>query len=252
MGPPPGGRPGGRNQTGVLIIAAVLALLVYEITKAHRISSTQVIFFLVLIPSVILHEVSHGVMALAFGDDTAKRAGRLTLNPIRHIDPIGTIVLPVIMVLTVHSAFGYAKPVPVNVRRLRHPRNDAVLVGLVGPAVNIALAVGSAAALRYLAPAGAVPPPEFVANGYVPSQTLWQVVFMLGFANMILAAFNLIPIPPLDGSAVVERLLPRSWWPTYLSVRMYAMPVLILIVLLIPSVTNHAETWGLEAWSHFL
>jgi len=250
MGPPgqPGSRrPGGRSPTGVVIIAVVVALLVYEIGRAHSISREEVIFFLVLIPSIILHEVSHGAVALLLGDDTAKRAGRLTLNPLRHIDPIGTIVLPVIMVLTVGSAFGYAKPVPVNVRRLRHPRNDAVLVGLVGPFVNIVLAVAAAAALRLLAPIGTIPPP-----GFVPASTGWDVVYMLGFANMILAAFNLIPIPPLDGSAVVERLLPRSWWPGYLQLRQYAMPVLILVILLIPSVRNGAGAWGLRAWSHLL
>jgi len=151
------------------------------------------------------------------------------------------------MVLTVGSAFGYAKPVPVNVRRLRHPRDGAVLVGLVGPAVNIALAVLAAAALRLIAPAGTIPPP-----GFVPANTGWDIVYMLGFANMILAAFNLIPIPPLDGSAVVERLLPRSWWPRYLVLRQYAMPVLILVILLIPSVRNGAGEWGLRAWSHLL
>ena len=82
----------------------------------------DIVFFAVLIPSVILHEVSHGWVALAFGDDTAKRAGRLTLNPIAHVDPFGTIILPLILVLTTHSAFGYAKPVPVNPRQLHNPR----------------------------------------------------------------------------------------------------------------------------------
>lgn len=250
MGPPGAprsGRAGGLSPTAILVIAVVGALLVYEIGRAHTISREEVIFFLVLVPSIILHEVSHGAMALLLGDDTAQRAGRLTLNPIRHVDPVGTIILPVLMVLSVGTAFGYAKPVPVNVRRLRNPRNGAVLVGLVGPAVNIVLAVAAAAALRLIAPVGTIPPP-----GFVPASTGWDIVYMLGFANMILAAFNLLPIPPLDGSAVVERLLPKSWWPGYLRLRQFAMPVLILIVLLIPSVRTGAANWGFRAWSHLL
>src|SRR3989449_11424100 len=100
-------------------------------------SETTVILVLSLIPSVILHEVSHGVVALWFGDDTAKRAGRLTLNPVAHIDPFGTIILPLILILTTGAGFGYAKPVPVNPRNLRNPRDQSVLVSLAGPAVNI-------------------------------------------------------------------------------------------------------------------
>src|SRR5687767_1414831 len=112
-------------------------------------SRDQIIFFAVLVPSVILHEISHGAVALVFGDDTAHKAGRLSLNPIRHIDPFGTIILPAMMVLTTGSAFGYAKPVPVNVRRLRNPRNHGLLVSLVGPAVNIVIALLAAAVLRF-------------------------------------------------------------------------------------------------------
>ena len=102
----------------------------------------------VLVPSVILHEVSHGVVANHFGDDTAKRAGRLTLNPLAHIDPFGTVILPIILSLSGFGAFGYAKPVPVTVSRLRNPRQHSLYVSLVGPAVNIALALAAAVALR--------------------------------------------------------------------------------------------------------
>ena len=109
--------------------------------RTHKFSSFEVLFYVSLVPSVILHEVSHGAVALAFGDDTAKRAGRLTLNPIKHIDPFGTIILPILLLLSSGAAFMYAKPVPVNVSRLRNSRNSSVAVSLVGPAVNIALAV---------------------------------------------------------------------------------------------------------------
>src|SRR3954468_17873323 len=155
-----------------------------------NIGRADIIFFAVLIPSVILHEISHGWVAFAFGDDTAKREGRLTLNPIAHIDPFGTIILPALLIATSHGAFGYAKPVPVNPRNLRDPRNQSVLVSLAGPAVNIVLAVLAAVVLRVI--------------GLVSTDLFHQIVFTVGWANVILAAFNLIPLPPLDGSAVIE------------------------------------------------
>ena len=186
----------------------------------------DIIFFAVLIPSVILHEISHGWVALAFGDDTAKRAGRLTLNPVAHVDPFGTIILPAILIVTTHSAFGYAKPVPVNPRQLHNPRQQSLLVSLAGPAVNIILAVGAALVINRIGF------PESFEHGPL----LKPVIFELGYANVILAAFNLIPIPPLDGSAIIERFLPRAWWPRYLTLRQYSMGLLLILVLLLPRV----------------
>jgi Zn-dependent protease len=191
-----------------------------------HLSRFDLIFFAVLIPSVILHEVSHGWVALMFGDDTAKRAGRLTLNPIAHVDPFGTIILPAILILTTHSAFGYAKPVPVNPRQLHNPRQQSLLVSLAGPAVNIVLAIAAALVLSRIG----------LPHGFDRGPLLKQVVFELGYANVILAAFNLIPIPPLDGSAVIERFLPRAWWPRYLQLRQYSMGILLLLVFLLPRV----------------
>ena len=203
-----------------------------------QIARADIIFFAVLIPSVILHEVSHGWVALMFGDDTAKRAGRLTLNPVAHVDPFGTIILPAILVLTTHSAFGYAKPVPVNVRQLRDPRNQGVLVSLAGPAVNIVIAVGAALVLRRIGLAG--------------TDLVREVVFTAGYANAILAAFNLIPIPPLDGSAVIERLLPREWWPRYLQFRQYSFGILLLLVLLWRDGLTKFFVWVFHVWAHLL
>src|SRR3954447_27007803 len=108
----------------------------------------HIVFFAMLFPSIILHEVSHGYVANLFGDDTAKRAGRLTLNPIAHIDPFGTVLLPLLLSLSGVGAFGYAKPVPVNVRKLRDPRQHSLYVSLAGPATNIAIAVVAAILLR--------------------------------------------------------------------------------------------------------
>jgi len=224
-----------RNQRIVVVVLA--ALFVYVIVARGVISADALLFFAVLIPSVILHEVTHGAVALLFGDDTAKRAGRLTLNLIAHVDPLGTIILPAILILPAGMAFGYAKPVPVNPRRMRSPRNHGLLVALAGPFTNILIALAAGLVLV------AVNPPQLalvrylISHGHIPSDLgnagwspLARVVFELGFANVILAAFNLIPIPPLDGSAVVERLLPRRAWPGYLRLRQYAMPLLLILV----------------------
>jgi Zn-dependent protease len=200
----------------------------------------------VLVPSVILHEVSHGVVANHFGDDTAKRAGRLTLNPLAHIDPFGTILLPVLLSLSGFGAFGYAKPVPVDVRRLRDPRQHSLYVSLVGPAVNVAIAVAAALVLRtsfVVDIAGS----RLLEGGRVP-----ELLVTLGVVNVILAAFNLLPVPPLDGSAVVERLLPARWWPTWLRLRQYSMGVLILVVLLVPGLLDRVFTPALDLWALLL
>lgn len=192
----------------------------------------------VLVPSVILHEVAHGVAALRFGDDTAQRAGRLTLNPIAHIDPFGTVVLPLILTIFTGAAFGYAKPVPVNPSRMRRPRDHGLLVSLAGPATNIVLALLAALALRLLAP--------------TTSQTVADLVLRFGAINVILAAFNLLPIPPLDGSALVERVLPRRMLPRWHQIRQYSMAVLLLVVLLLPSVLNRVFSAAFNLWGRLL
>ena len=210
----------------VLAGGAVAVAIVYELVKSHRVSREEIIFFAVLVPSIILHEVSHGAVANLCGDDTAKRAGRLTLNPLKHVDPIGTVLLPILLIATTHSAFGWAKPVPVSINRLRHPRNQAVLVGLAGPAVNIVLALIGGLALHLLTHGGATLTPDLDTwpLGY-------EVLYVFGYANIIIAAFNLIPIPPLDGSAVVERLLPASALPGYYRVRSLFLILVLFLVL---------------------
>ena len=184
--------------------------------------------FAAVVPSIILHEVSHGVVALLFGDDTAKRAGRLTLNPIPHVDPFGTLILPAILALSGLGAFGYAKPVPVNVRRLRNPRQHSLYVSLAGPVTNLALAVVA----RRAVPAHACRHDRWLrstpaAGGRSSSSTSASL-------NVILAVFNLLPIPPLDGSAFIERFLPHSWWPTWLRFRQYGFGILLLLIFVVP------------------
>jgi len=201
----------------------------------------------VVVPSVILHEVSHGAVANFFGDDTAKRAGRLTLNPIAHIDPFGTVLLPLLLSLSGVGAFGYAKPVPVNPRRLRNPRQHTLYVSLAGPATNAGLALVAAILLRTYFRADLH---RVFAVRELP--LLPKLVFWLGFINVILAVFNLLPIPPLDGSALVERALPAQWWPTWLKFRQWGFGVLLILVFLIPHSLDHIFDPFLRRWLHLL
>jgi Zn-dependent protease len=201
----------------------------------------QVLLFLaVLIPSVILHEIAHGWSALAFGDDTAKRAGRLTLNPIPHIDVFGTLLLPGLLALSGFGVFGYAKPVPVNQSRMRRPRDHGLIVALAGPAVNIVLAVLAALILRGILSA---PDAALRANDLTV-----RFLIALGVTNVVLAAFNLLPIPPLDGSAVIERVLPEQLVRPYMRLRQYSMAILLVLVLLLPGVLRTIFTVARDIW----
>lgn len=237
----------------VLVAVGLILLAIYAVR--HTLGITTLLIFAVVVPSIILHELSHGVAALAFGDDTAKRAGRLTLNPIKHVDPIGTLVLPGVLALAGLGAFGYAKPVPISPGRMRSPRNNSLVVSLAGPVTNLVLAGISILVLRYLRPAGTAQTIDtLISYGGLGSVGIVdQLLYLLGFLNVTLAVFNLIPLPPLDGSAVVERLLPPSAWPTWLKVRQYAMPVLLVVVLLNPGgFLGHVFGPAERAWAHLL
>jgi Zn-dependent protease len=236
-----------------LVAIGLIAVALYAIR--HTLSSTTIVVFAVVVPSIILHELAHGVTALAFGDDTAKRAGRLTLNPLRHIDPLGTLVLPGVLALAGLGAFGYAKPVPINPAKMRSPRNDSLVVSLAGPATNLALAGVSILLLRLARPAGTAKAVDFIVSNFgVNSLDMTdRVLYVFGFVNVTLAVFNALPIPPLDGSAVVARLLPRSAMPAWYSFQRYSMPVLLLLVLLDPrNFLGHIFGPAERAWARLL
>lgn len=178
--------------------------------------------FLLLFPlfmlAVMVHEVSHGLVALALGDSTARDAKRLTLNPLRHIDPVGTVALPLLLVSMHLPAFGWAKPVPINIFNLRHPKRDMLWVGAAGPAANFLLAVAGAFLLSRFG--GALPALAAELTRY-----LVQI-------NLVLGTFNLLPIPPLDGSRVLTGLLPLPLARLMLSAERWGFLIVIALLYL--------------------
>ncbi len=188
------------------------------------IDATTVLLVAVLIVSVVVHEVAHGLVADRLGDDTARRAGRLTLNPIRHLDPFGSLVLPLLGALG-GVPFGYAKPVPVRPSRLRSPRRDLVLVALAGPASNLVLCVIGAVVARVTLPRG-----RFV-DLWEDLPALTQVAFAFTLVNLFLAILNILPIPPLDGSRMVEYFLPAKRLPAWNRLAPYGFLVVFALVL---------------------
>jgi Zn-dependent protease len=182
-----------------------------------------------LLVAVVLHEVAHGAVAYACGDPTAARAGRLTLNPIAHVDPVGTILVPGILLLmplllgTSPFVFGWAKPVPIDPRWFRRPRLDGLLVALAGPGTNLLLAAASAAALGWLVSRGAT---DHATGRFLATLAGQSIV-----VNCVLAVFNLLPIPPLDGGRVLAAILPGGAARVLGQLEQVGFVVVLLVVL---------------------
>jgi Zn-dependent protease len=165
-----------------------------------------------LVIAITFHEAAHGYVARMFGDRTADRLGRITLNPFKHVDPFGTVAMPLLLALSGAPVFGYAKPVPVDMRNMRHPRRDMMWVAAAGPGMNLALAFVATAALTFFMD---VP----TAGTLFVAQNIQNFIIV----NVYLAVFNMIPLPSLDGGKVMAGLLPDNLGRAYYSLERYGM-----------------------------
>jgi Zn-dependent protease len=189
----------------------------------QNIASVVAVNALPLIFAITLHEAAHGYVARMFGDNTAYMLGRVTLNPAKHIDPVGTIVFPLVSMIVGGIVFGWAKPVPVNFANLRHPKRDMLWVAAAGPGSNVVQALIWGIVAKLLALSGS-------SSGIAE---FWFAVAVAGISwNVVLAIFNLFPILPLDGGRIVTSLLPNRLAYSYSRLEPYGMPILIGVIVL--------------------
>lgn len=194
-----------------------------------------------LVLAIVFHEVAHGRVARHFGDPTALERGRLTLNPLRHVDPVGTVILPGMLALAHLPVFGWAKPVPVDSRRMDNPRRDMMLVAAAGPATNLVLALAGAVLMglltRFVVTMGDGPPPTIL--GFA-----WLNLFYFIQVNVFLALFNLLPIPPFDGSHIAEGLMPRAMARQYRKVRYLGFALVLILLIVLPTLVKGFDPVG--------
>lgn len=193
---------------------------------------TLLIDAVALIVGIVIHESAHALAAYVLGDKTARSRGRVSLNPLAHIDPFGTALLPLLMLAAGGPVFAFAKPVPVYLNNLKHPKRDELLVALAGPLSNALLALAAALIGYVLLPTLA---------GQAPMNLLYSLFsFFMTFivVNLSLAFFNLIPLPPLDGSSILVPFLKGKALREYYRIQQYAMPILLVILYLLPTVLH--------------
>ncbi len=202
-----------------LVEWAIIGIFIYFFVVLERMMLARIV---ILMFSVVIHELAHGLVAYWCGDRTAKYQGRLTLNPMPHLDPIGSIFLPLMLVLSGSPfLFGWAKPVPVNIQNLNQPQNDMVKVAIAGPLSNISLAIIFSSLIKVLGPGELIQLPNYVID-----------LFSYGLIiNIVLAVFNMIPIPPMDGSRVLYRFLPYQGRSFLDRIEPYGLWIIIVLAL---------------------
>ncbi len=187
-------------------------------------------FIFPLVFAIVFHEVAHGWAAKALGDPTAATMGRLSLNPFRHVDPVGTIVVPGLLALAQGPIFGWAKPVPVIAQRMRNPRLGMMLSAAAGPAANFGMAIFAAIGIGLMTRAFA----DATSTPGEPWLFIWANLNNFLVINIFLALFNLLPIPPFDGSHIVEGLLPEPLARHYAGLRRYGFMLVLIVLVMIP------------------
>lgn len=190
---------------------------------------------LAFVPAIVFHEVAHGYAAYRLGDPTAKNAGRLSLNPLKHIDPFGTVIMPLLLMAMHMPVFGYAKPVPYNPRYFKDPRKGDLIVGLAGPAANLVMAIIGAILYTILV---AVIPVSTIMGNELLYYTIVMYLPMFSLLNLYLMFFNLLPIPPLDGSSIFAFFMPVKYLPQYYKIQQYAFPIFMIAVILVPYILH--------------
>lgn len=193
---------------------------------------TLLIDAVALIVGIVIHESAHALAAYVLGDKTARSRGRVSLNPLAHIDPFGTVLLPLLMLAAGGPVFAFAKPVPIYLNNLKHPKRDELLVALAGPLSNVLLALTGALIGYVLLP--------LLAGQAAMSLLYYLFSFFMTFivVNLSLAFFNLIPLPPLDGSSILVPFLKGKALREYYRIQQYAMPILLVILYLLPTVLH--------------
>ncbi len=191
---------------------------------------------LAFVPAIVLHEMGHAFAAYKLGDPTAKSEGRLSFNPLRHIDPFGTVIMPLALMLLNMPIFGYAKPVPYNPSYFKDARKGDLIVGMAGPAANLLqAALGTAIAWACYV---ALPLQNMVADGGFFYYLFLMFLPYYVLINLFLMFFNLLPIPPLDGSSIFAFFCPVKYLPAYYRIQQYALPIFLLVIIVVPQVLN--------------
>ena len=210
------------------------------------------LFMAILLPSIVLHEIAHGWVAERFGDSTARDAGRITLNPILHIDPVGTLLVPSMLAVAGQPVFGWAKPVPVNPAAFRKPKEHMAIVAVAGPATNLLLGIGLAMASRFdTIAASACSGLGFASNGLclgggegVLTEGLADRILLAAIlVNVALAIFNMLPIPPLDGSRLLPLVLPERARIAYYRVSQFGFLILLALVFMFRGALSFISDW---------